>query len=201
MSLRFTIATPKYGGSVPPVKPRSLTELQAGLDHVRASPFDRGRIELIVRRPAENEREVLHEATLDTIDGLVGDTWKLRPSSLTGNRGPHPDLQLTLMNARVTALIAQTPDRWQLAGDQLYVDFDLSIRNLPPGTQLAIGPSALIEITDKPHTGCSKFTKRFGVDAMKFVNSTVGRELHMRGVNAKVIAAGVVTVGDLVAKA
>jgi hypothetical protein len=176
-----------------------LAALEAGLDEIRRSPRDRGPVELIVRRPAEEEREVLDEATLDVVEGLVGDCWRRRGSKRTEDGSAHPDMQLTLMNARVAALVAGRPDRRQLAGDQLFVDLDLSCDNLPPGTRLA-GGSALIEITDQPHTGCGKFVRRFGADAQRFVNSAVGRELNLRGVNAKVIEGGVVRMGDALVK-
>jgi hypothetical protein len=173
--------------------------LEGGLDHIRCSPPDQGRVDLIVRRPAENVREVLAEARLDRVQGLVGDTWRVRPSRLTPDRLPHPDLQVTLMNCRAAALVAGGDERRQLAGDQLYVDLDLSEANLPPGTRLAVG-SAVIEISDKPHRGCTKFAERFGQEALRFVNSPVGRELRLRGVNAKVMVAGTVRVGDTIRK-
>jgi hypothetical protein len=174
-------------------------ELEGGLDDVRCSPTDHGRVDLIVRRPDENAREVLAEGKLDTAEGLVGDTWRVRPSNLTRDRSPHPDLQLTLMNSHVAALVAGGAERRQLAGDQLYVDLDLSEANLPPGTRLALG-SAVIEISDKPHRGCKKFAERFGQEALLFINSPVGRELRLRGVNARVVAAGTVRVGDAIRK-
>jgi hypothetical protein len=176
-----------------------LTELEAGLDDVRRSPKDGGRVELIVRRPAVGERELLEEATLDTSDGLVGDTWRTRGSRQTEDGSAHPEMQLTLMNARAAALVAGEDDRRPLAGDQLFVDLDLSVDNLPPGTRLAAG-SAVIEVTGVPHRGCGKFASRFGVDALRFVNSAVGRELNLRGVNAKVVAGGVVRRGEPVQK-
>ncbi len=111
----------------------------------------------------------------------------------------HPDMQLNLMNTRVIALVAQDEARWSLAGDQLYVDLDLSKENLPAGTQLALG-SAVIEVTDQPHTGCQKFVSRFGADAMKFVNSPVGKELCLRGINARVVHPGTIRAGDVVKK-
>jgi hypothetical protein len=177
----------------------TATALGDGLDDVRHSPPDHGRVDLIVRRPAENAREVLAEARLDRTQGLVGDTWRARPSGLTPDRSPHPDLQLTLMNSRVAALVAGGDERRPLAGDQLYVDLDLSEANLPPGTRLALG-SAVIEISDKPHRGCAKFAARFGQEALRFVNSPVGRELRLRGVNARVVVSGTVRVGDAVRK-
>lgn len=173
--------------------------LEAGLDHVRGSPTDHGRLELIVRRPAENEREVLTVGVLDRDEGLIGDTWRLRGSSRTGDGSAHPDMQLNVMNARAAQLVAGREDRWALAGDQLYVDLDLSEENLPPGTRLELG-SAVIEITEQPHRGCAKFAERFGRDALKFVNSATGRELRLRGVNAKVVVAGRVTRGGSVRK-
>jgi hypothetical protein len=172
-------------------------ELEAGLDHIRQSPKDMGVLELIVRRPRIDEREVLEEGQLDLVAGLVGDTWSSRGSSRTADGSSHPDMQLNIMNARAIDLVAQDKDRWQLAGDQLFIDMDLSADNLPPGTRLAIG-SAVIEVTDQPHTGCKKFVARFGLDAMKFVNSPVGKQLHLRGINAKVVQPGVIRVGDLV---
>lgn len=181
------------------VEQMDLAALVAGLDEVRRSPKDQGRVELIVRRPAENERERLEKATLACAHGLVGDTWRTRGSSRKADR-PHPGRQLTLMNARVAALVARSADRWQLAGDQLYVDLDLSCDNLPPGTRLAVG-AAVIEVSDQPHRGCKKFGARFGLDALRFVNSDVGRELNLRGINAKVIVAGIVRVGDVIRKA
>ena len=173
-------------------------DLHAGLDHIRSSPKDDGRVELIVRRPAESEREVLEEARLDLADGLVGDTWNVRISQRTGV-GPDPERQLTLMNARAAALLAATTDHGGLAGDQVYVDFDLAYDNIPPGTRLQLG-TAVIEVTAAPHTGCAKFAARFGKDALRFVNSEVGRELNLRGINTKVVVAGTVRTGDAVRK-
>ncbi len=177
----------------------STHDLEAGLDDIRRSPADEGVVELIVRRPAVDEREVLEEGELDERVGLVGDTWSQRASGRTEDGSPHPDMQLNVMNARVIRLLAGSPDRWALAGDQLYLDLDLSEANLPAGTRLALG-TAVIEITDQPHTGCQKFSSRFGGDALRFVNSPVGRELHLRGINARVVERGVVRAGDTVRK-
>jgi hypothetical protein len=181
------------------MKHLTMDELEAALDHLRDAPKDDGRVHLIVRRPTVNEREVIEEAELDTVLGLIGDSWNVRPSSKTPDGSPHPEMQINIMNARVTALVAQDKDRWALAGDQLYIDMDLSKENLPAGSRLAIG-SAVLEVSPLPHTGCHKFVSRFGVDAMKFVNSAVGRELCLRGINAKVVQAGVVKVGHTAKK-
>jgi hypothetical protein len=183
--------------SRPHVEHLTLERLHDGLDEIRRSPKDEGILHLIVRRPAVGAREVLESGELDEREGLVGDTWKERRSSRTVDGSPHPDMQLNVMSSRVAALVAQDPDRWQLAGDQLFVDLDLSADNLPPGTQLAVG-SAVIEVTAQPHTGCGKFMSRFGADAMKFVNSTVGRQLQLRGINARVVKPGCIKAGDVV---
>jgi MOSC domain-containing protein YiiM len=167
-------------------------QLEDGIDEIRRSPRE-GTVVLIVRRPSEAEREVLDEAMLDPVEGVIGDRW------YAGGSG-HPDRQLTLMNARAAALLASTRDRWPLAGDQLYVDFDLSGANLPPGTRLEIG-SAVVEVTSEPHLGCGKFSRRFGVDALKFVNSEVGRELNLRGINTRVVSGGAVRTGDVIRRA
>ena len=154
---------------------------------------------LIVRRPEVGAREVLSEGELSLADGLVGDTWKQRSSSRTSDGGAHPEMQLNLMNSRVVAVVAKAPERWPLAGDQLFVDLDLSQDNLPPGTRLQLG-TAVIEVTAEPHTGCAKFVERFGLDAMKWVNSPTGRTLNLRGINAKVVEPGRVSRGDVVRK-
>jgi hypothetical protein len=177
----------------------TTVELEAGLDAIRQSPKDEGVIAMIVRRPQVDAREVLEEGALDLVEGLVGDSWKVRASTRTPDGAPHPDMQLNVMNARVIALVAGEKGRWPLAGDQLFIDMDVSQENLPPGTRLALG-SAVIEVTDQPHTGCKKFAARFGLDALKLVNSPVGRQLQLRGVNAKVAQPGVIRVGDLVKK-
>jgi MOSC domain-containing protein YiiM len=171
---------------------RSRAELEAGLEAIRQSPADEGELRLIVRRPVTNERETLAVAELDLAEGLVGDRWK-------GSRGSTPENQITLMNARAAALVAETEDRWALAGDQLYVDLDLSDANLPPGTRLSVG-EATLEVTAEPHNGCGKFRSRFGADSLQFVNSPVGKSLHLRGLYAKVITAGTIRQGDLLRK-
>ncbi len=181
------------------MKHLTTEELEAGLDEIRRSPKDDGVLRLIVRRPKISEREVLETGELDTIVGLVGDTWNIRGSSRMADNSPHPDMQLNIMNSRAAALVAQDENRWQLAGDQLYIDIDLSDENLPAGTRISIG-SAIIEVTAQPHTGCKKFVERFGLDAMKFVNSPVGKQLHLRGINAKVVQSGVIRQGDVVKK-
>ncbi len=182
-----------------PLKPLTIAELEPGLDEIRRSPKDHGELKLIVRRPKVGEREVLGEATLDLVEGLVGDNWKTRGSRQTVDRSAHPDMQLNIMNSRVIALLAQVKERWQLAGDQLFIDLDLSDANLPPGTQLALG-SAVIEVTSEPHTGCKHFSARFGKDATRFVNSAAGKQLHLRGVNARVVRPGVIRIGDVAKK-
>jgi MOSC domain-containing protein YiiM len=165
----------------------------AGLDGVRAAPSDAGTLELIVRRPEVGEREVLGLAELDLAGGLVGDSWSRR------GKTPNPKAQITLMGARAAALIAGEPERWPPAGDQLFVDLDLSGENLPPGTRLSIG-SAVLEISDLPHRGCGKFTARFGTEAREFVNSPDGVALNLRGVNARIVEGGTVRRGDTVRK-
>lgn len=179
---------------------RTLAELEAGLDDIRRSPKDAGDLRLIVRRPRVNAREALETATLDPVEGLVGDSWRYRHSSrMPGKDAPHPDMQINIMNARAIALMAGDPARWALAGDQLYLDLDLSQANLPPGTRLAIG-TALLEVTAQPHTGCGKFVERFGLDAMRFVNGPVGRQLSLRGINARVVHGGEIRRGDVASK-
>ncbi len=181
------------------VKHLTTAELEAGVAAVQQAPKDKGTLDLIVRRPQSEAREVLTEGQLDLVEGLVGDNWRTRGSSRTADGSAHPDMQLNIMNARAIALIAQDKDRWQLAGDQLFIDMDISTENLPAGTRLALG-TAIIEVTPEPHTGCKKFVARFGLDAMQYVNSPIGKALRLRGLNAKVVQPGVIRVGDIVQK-
>jgi MOSC domain-containing protein len=167
----------------------------AQIEHIRAAPDDNGTVEFIVRRPAEGVREILDEARLDLDLGLVGDRWAARD-----DRTPvYLTAQLTLINIRVLAAIEPDRDRWPLAGDQLYVDLDLGMDNLPAGTRLAIG-SAVIEVSETPHTGCAKFSARFGGDALRWINSPIGRAHRMRGLNARILEPGTVRAHDTIRK-
>jgi MOSC domain-containing protein YiiM len=105
------------------------------------------------------------------------------------------------MNARFTELIAgdEGPDSWAQAGDQLYLDLDLSVANLPPGTRLEVG-SAVLEVQSEPHTGCAAFSERFGSAALRLANSELGRSLRLRGANTVVVRSGEVRIGDVARK-
>jgi MOSC domain-containing protein YiiM len=173
----------------------SRAVLDDGLDHVRRSPRTGGRLRLIVSRPGLLQRAVLTEAVLDPATGLVGDNWLTRGSRHSADGSADPDRQITVMNVRVAELVADSSDRVPLAGDQLYVDLDLSLDNLPAGSLLAVG-DAVLEVSAAPHLGCAKFVDRFGQEAMRFVNSGVGRSLRLRGMNAKVVVGGAVRLGD-----
>lgn len=176
----------------------SLTQLEQALEHIQASPKQAGRIDGIVRRPATNEREALAVAKLDETHGLNGDCWYDQLDTAK-KRDKHLNSQITLMNSRVIDVIAQDRERWALAGDQLYVDFDLSDANLPPGTRLALA-DAILEVTAEPHLGCRKFQDRFGKDAVAFVNSKAGQALNLRGVNARIVRSGEIQVGDTISR-
>ncbi|MDJ0770243.1 MAG: hypothetical protein QNJ12_15690 [Ilumatobacter sp.] len=171
-------------------------QLEAGDGHARESPSDGGTVEMIVCRPGIDERRVLEEGRLVVGDGLVGDNYLDRPAK--GDDKPHPEAQLNLMNSRVVDLVAEgRRDRWSLAGDQFFVDFDLSADNAPAGTRLSIG-TAVIEVSTKPHNGCAKFAERFGIDAARWVNAD--KAARRRGINAMVVQAGVVRAGDRITK-
>ncbi|CAN5228812.1 MOSC domain-containing protein [soil metagenome] len=175
------------------MKHLTTEEIEKGLPEVIESPKDNGILHLIVRRPREDEREVLEKGELDTEKGLVGDNW------IEYGEKPFFEAQIAIMNSRIIDLLAQDKIRWQLAGDQLYIDLNLSDENLPHGTRIAIG-SAILEITQQPHTGCRKFVERFGLEAMKFVNSPIGKQFHLRGIYAKVVQSGTIRQGDNVRK-
>lgn len=173
----------------------SAEDLDAGLDGVRQAPRQGGVVQMIVRRPAIGEREVAQEAFLDTVEGLIGDTWRVRGSRSTSDGAADLNDQVTVTSWRAMSLVAGSPERCPLAGDQLYVDLDLGYENLPEGTLLSLG-SAVLEVSSKPHSGCAKFRQRFGPAALRFVNLGPGGELRLRGINTRVIQSGLVRVGD-----
>ena len=172
-------------------------DFEPRLTGIREAPCDVGRLELIVRRPAVDEREVLTTAVLDPTVGLVGDGWFERGSTRTSDGRSNPQSQVTLISTRVLRAIEPDEARWPLAGDQLYVDFDLGQEALPAGSGIAVG-SAVLVVSEQPHTGCAKFSARFGSDALRWINSSDGRELRMRGLNARVVEGGTVRTGDAV---
>jgi hypothetical protein len=178
----------------------NMAELEAGLGPVQDSPTDGGVVQMIVARPSDGERLVLAQGELTVAEGLVGDNWRPRGSKRTDDGSAHPEMQLTLMNGRFLNLVADNDrERWPLAGDQLIVDMDLGVENLPVGQRLQLG-TAVVEVTAVPHTGCAKFTHRFGMDAVKFANSETGKALRLRGMYVKVVEPGVVETGDTVLK-
>lgn len=172
--------------------------LEAALDQLLTAPTDTGTLTLVVRRPATGVREVLVEGVLDETDGLVGDNWLSRATSRAVAEGRHLDAMITVMSSRMIGLLGDTDEERAQAGDQLYVDLDLSHDNLPAGSRIAIGDEAVVEVTAKPHAGCKKFLARFGDDAVAFVNSEVGTQLRLRGLNARVVNGGLVHPGDVV---
>lgn len=179
------------------MRQRSFEELTPQLAWIREAPPDGGRVEMLVRRPAVDRRELLDEATFDESAGLVGDNWLERGSGSTPDGAAHPLGQVTLTSWRALSVLADSPEERALAGDQVYVDLDLSEGNLPAGTLLSLG-GAVLEVTDKPHTGCHKFRARFGGGALRFVNTGAGSQLRLRGINARVVQRGRVAVGDTV---
>jgi MOSC domain-containing protein YiiM len=173
---------------------RRLAEIERAAAELGSSPTDHGIVEMIVSRPAVDQRRVLTEGVLDVTHGLRGDSWEIR-----GTAGADPLRQITVMNSRVLASIAGDRERWQLAGDQLIVDLDLSLDNLPPGTRLRIGES-VAEVTEPPHTGCAKFAGRFGADALAWANGREGRLQRRRGMHVRVLESGTVRPGDVIGK-
>jgi hypothetical protein len=176
-----------------------LAPHQGSLDLVRAAPSNQGTLELIVSRPDIDQREVLDAAVLDARQGLIGDSWITRGSRRTADGSADPEDQVNIMSASAARLLCGDRDRWAQAGDQLFVDFDLSAASLPAGSRLRIG-EAVVEISARPHRGCAKFAERFGRDALRLVNSAEGRALNLRGVNAKIINGGTIRTGDRVSR-
>lgn len=177
----------------------TMDQLNEGIPSIESSPQNAGTLEAIVIRPATDQRQSLASCELSPKGGVHGDNWALGCWKSLPDGSPHPDVQVAMMNSRAIQLIAGESDRWPLAGDNLFVDLDLSESNLPPGTQLQIG-EATLEITEIAHNGCKKFAERFGTDAVKFVNSPAGKQMHLRGIYAKIVEPGTVNVGDVITK-
>jgi len=181
------------------MEPKDLETLQNGFEHIKRSPTDQGNLELIVIRPEEDQRKELEEGMLDEKQGLIGDNWASRGSSKTTDGSAHPGMQINIMNSRVIELITREKEDWKMAGDQLFVDFNLSKDNVPPGTQISLG-GAVLEVTSVPHTGCKKFSQRFGVKALKFISTAEGKQWQLRGINARVVKSGKIKVGEIITK-
>jgi MOSC domain-containing protein YiiM len=181
------------------IEHRSLTDLQHGLEDIKNSPSDNGMLYMIVVRPTKRDRNVPWFSKLAPEFGLEGDHWSQGSWKTLPDGSPDPSVQVTIMNSRCLDLIATAKERWPLAGDNLIVDMDISISNLKAGQKVSIG-SAILEISDVPHTGCMKFRDRFGVEALKFVSTKEARELRLRGMFARVIKAGEIRIGDRMKK-
>ena len=177
----------------------TFDELTSGLSEIRRSPADKGELKAIVIRPASDERISLTQCEISPELGIHGDNWAKGCWMSLPDGMPHPDVQVAIMNARTISLIAQDENLWPIAGDNLYVDLNLSHDNLQAGQRLSLG-SAVLEITEVAHNGCDKFAQRFGVDAVKFVNSNLGKNLRLRGIYARVVQAGVIRVDDVIEK-
>ncbi|MBY0399912.1 MOSC domain-containing protein [Myxococcota bacterium] len=152
-----------------------------------ASPFDEGWVSLIVRRLEDGRRESLPRIGLSLEEGVPGDDWSRRPPR-------DPAAQLAVMQTSIAAIIANGQPLTTF-GDNLFVELDLSAGNLPTGSLLAVG-AATVEVTPKPHNGCSKFDVRFGNDALRFVQAKETRHENRRGIYWRVVTPGEVAVGD-----
>jgi hypothetical protein len=187
----------RFAQHVPYHRPRA--EIERAAAAMGSSPTENGVVEMIICRPAMYERRVLDEGMLEVARGLLGDSWESRGATSTPDGRADPLRQVTMMNSRALASVAGERDRWQLAGDQLIVDLDLSMDSLPSGTRLQIG-EAVAEVTEPPHTGCAKFAGRFGADALAWVSGGAGRRQRRRGMHIRVMASGIVRPGDSICK-
>lgn len=167
--------------------------LERGLDPLarppRTLPRDAGHVSLVVRRLEDGTREILDRTRLSLEEGVPGDDWSRRPPR-------DPEAQLAVMCTPLAELIANGQPLTTF-GDNLFVELDLSAGNLPTGTRLAVG-GAEVEVTPKPHNGCSKFDARFGNDALRFVQAPATRAENRRGIYWRVVAEGEVAAGDAV---
>ncbi len=174
-------------------------ELEAGLPEILQSPKDNGLVEAITVRPVSEERRVVQSTRMTLSGGVEGDHWANGCWKSTEDGKPHPDVQICIMNSRCINHIAGSRENWAPAGDNLFVDMDISPDNMPPGTRVSLG-SVILEITDTPHNGCAKFVERYGREATVFVNTGEGKRLRLRGIYGRVVQDGAVSVGDVITK-
>ena len=170
----------------------STSEIEKKIDRIAQSPRDLGTLECIVLRLPNEKRETPQEAVVSPDGGLHGDRWRMAKS-------PNQRGQISMMNASFQRTIAGDEDRMTLAGDNLLVDLDLNKDNLPTGARLRIG-SSVVEVTDLPHTGCSKFERRYGIDALNFTSSHTHKFQRLRGLFVRTIKPGLIRVGDTIIK-
>jgi MOSC domain-containing protein YiiM len=163
--------------------------LEQRFHELPAPPLDVGKVALVVRRPDAGVRELPPRARLTVEGGLEGDRWAAGPDRKV-------ESQVTLMRADVSRLVANGQPV-ELCGDNLLVELDLSKENLPAGTRIEIG-TALCEVTPKPHTGCSKFSGRFGADALAFAAGPEHASRRLRGIHVRVLEDGEVSPGDVI---
>ena len=178
---------------------RSRDELLESLPYILSAPADEGQVRAIVIRPAAGQRRMLDRVDVSARGGLEGDHWAEGCWLSTEDGAPHPDVQVCIMSARCIEAIAGPEANWAAAGDNLFIDMDLSPENLPPGTRVAIGTVELI-LTAEPHNGCQSFIDRYGRDACVFVNTGPGKANRLRGIYGRVTRDGTIRRGDVMRK-
>ena len=159
----------------------SLAELERQFTNLPLLPRDSGRLALIVCRRAPGVHEALDHVHLKVEEGVPGDEWNRRTPR-------NPDAQLTAMRRDIAELLG-CGQPLTTSGENLIVELEISAANLPVGTRLSVG-EAVVEVTPKPHNGCQKFARRFGEDALRFVQASATRHHNLRGIYWKVIVAG-----------
>ncbi len=186
--------------AIDPATFRSLQALKAGLDAMlAAAPKDNGTLDLIVMRPDHDLRVLPQSFEVRGDDGLPGDHWKRGTGYALEDGTGDPDAQICMMMSGCIRAIAGDKANWPPAGDNFFIDMDLTPANMPPGTRFAIG-SAEFVVTGIPHNGCQSFIDRYGRDACLFVNTGEGKAHRLRGIYARVTRDGTVSVGDTVRK-
>jgi MOSC domain-containing protein YiiM len=173
---------------------RTMDQLEAAWTSEPPAPRDDGSVRLICVRKGGGIHETPGEIEITAHHGLQGDRWS--------QRDPHADpdgaTAVTLMNVFVAELVGDGEQPLDAAGDNLLIDLDIGTDALPPGSRLTIG-EAVLRVSEQPHTGCSTFRDKFGLDALRWVSTPDGRARRLRGVNCSVVRAGIVRVGDPIA--
>ena len=189
-----------YDLAIPEDRVQSLDQLMAQLPGViEAAPKDTGTLDMIISRPDHGMRTQPQSVEVTAKSGVAGDHWSKGCWSSLSDGSPNPDVQICMMMSGVIGAIAGDRANWPAAGDNFFLDMDLTPANMPPGTRFAIGTAEFV-VTDEPHNGCQSFIDRYGRDACLFVNTGRGKSLRLRGIYARVTKDGTVSVGDTVRK-
>jgi hypothetical protein len=173
--------------------------LMAALPFVMAAPADNAPVRQLCFRPDRHARSFPDQLALTRAAGIPGDRWLAEPWLRLPDGAPDPDIQVSILPARVLDLIWKPGDTAPHPGDPIIADMDLSLANLPPGTLVQAG-SAVLRVSALFNDGCVKWKARYGADAKDWITAPGHPALRLRGILCAVVQDGAVRIGDRLQK-